>query len=36
MIEATVVEVTLNDRYQAGVDWALVSRDSGQVDFLHL
>lgn len=34
MIEATVVEVTLNDRYQAGVDWALVSRDSGQVDFL--
>lgn len=34
MIEATVVEVSLNDRYQAGVDWASLSRDSGQVDFL--
>jgi MSHA biogenesis protein MshL len=34
MIEATVVEVSLNDRYQAGVDWAALSRDSGQVDFL--
>lgn len=34
MIEATVVEVNLNDRYQAGVDWAVLSRDSGQVDFL--
>lgn len=34
MIEATVVEVSLNDRYQAGVDWAALSRDNGQVDFL--
>jgi MSHA biogenesis protein MshL len=34
LIEATVVEVSLNDRYQAGVDWATLSRDSGQVDFL--
>lgn len=34
MIEATVVEVSLNDRYQAGVDWATLSRDNGQVDFL--
>lgn len=34
MIEATVVEVTLNDRYQAGVDWGVISRDNGQVDFL--
>ena len=34
MIEATVVEVTLNDQYQAGVDWAALSRDNGQIDFL--
>ncbi|MDP1932731.1 MAG: type II and III secretion system protein [Gammaproteobacteria bacterium] len=34
LIEATVVEVSLNDRYQAGVDWALLSRDGGQVEFL--
>lgn len=34
MIEATVVEVTLSDQYQAGVDWAALSRDNGQVDFL--
>lgn len=34
MIEATVVEVSLNDRYQGGVDWAALSRDTGQVDFL--
>lgn len=34
MIEATVVEVTLNENYQAGVDWALLSRDNGQVNFL--
>ena len=34
MIEATVVEVSLNDNYQAGVDWAALSRDNGQVDFL--
>ena len=34
LIEATVVEVSLNDNYQAGVDWATLSRDSGQVNFL--
>ena len=34
LIEATVVEVSLNDNYQAGVDWAMLSRDSGQVNFL--
>lgn len=34
MIEATVVEVTLNDQFQSGVDWATLSRDNGQVDFL--
>lgn len=33
MIEATVVEVTLNDNYQAGVDWSALSRDNGQVNF---
>lgn len=27
LIEATVVEVILNDNYQAGVDWAAVKRD---------
>lgn len=34
MIEATVVEVSLNDEYQSGVDWAALSRDNGQIDFL--
>lgn len=34
LIEATVVEVSLNDSYQSGVDWATVSRNSGQIDFL--
>ncbi|MDP2285591.1 MAG: pilus (MSHA type) biogenesis protein MshL [Pseudohongiella sp.] len=34
MIEATVVEVSLSDNYQAGVDWATISRNSGQIDFL--
>ncbi len=34
MIEATVVEVSLNDDYQSGVDWASLSRDNGQIDFL--
>ncbi len=33
MIEATVVEVNLNDRYQAGVDWSTLARDNGQVSF---
>ncbi len=34
MIEATVVEVSLSDNYQAGVDWATISRNSGEIDFL--
>lgn len=34
LIEATVVEVTLSDEFQSGVDWVTVGRDSGQVDFL--
>jgi MSHA biogenesis protein MshL len=33
LIEATVVEVNLNDRYQAGVDWSALARDNGQVNF---
>ncbi|NKB32944.1 MAG: type II and III secretion system protein [Pseudomonadales bacterium] len=33
LIEATVVEVNLNDRYQLGVDWAVLARDNGQVNF---
>jgi len=32
MIEATIVEVSLNDQYQAGVDWALFL-DSGAAGF---
>ena len=27
LIEATIAEVTLSDRYQAGIDWSLVSSD---------
>jgi len=33
LIEATIVEVSLNDRFQAGVDWSMVDRDNGQVSF---
>ncbi|MCI5106839.1 MAG: hypothetical protein MRY76_09015 [Pseudomonadales bacterium] len=33
MIEATVVEVNLSDRFQSGVDWAMLARDSGQISF---
>ncbi|GAB5500809.1 MAG: type II and III secretion system protein [Pseudohongiellaceae bacterium] len=33
LIEATVVEVNLNDRFQSGVDWAMLARDGGQVSF---
>ncbi|MBL4574419.1 MAG: type II and III secretion system protein [Gammaproteobacteria bacterium] len=33
LIEATIVEVNLNDRFQSGVDWSLLARDSGQVNF---
>ncbi|CAN8141536.1 MSHA biogenesis protein MshL [uncultured Thiomicrorhabdus sp.] len=28
LIEATVVEVTLNDQYQAGIDWSMVNRSA--------
>jgi general secretion pathway protein D len=34
LIEATVVEVNLSDRYQSGVDWATLDRNSGEIDFL--
>ncbi|MFM1894962.1 MAG: hypothetical protein RLZZ385_36 [Pseudomonadota bacterium] len=33
LIEATIVEVELNDRFQSGVDWSILGRDSGQVSF---
>lgn len=37
LIEATVVEVTLNDQYQAGIDWSMVNRSafgsSGGISF---
>jgi MSHA biogenesis protein MshL len=33
LIEATVVEVNLNDSYQAGVDWASLSSSSGGISF---
>ena len=33
LIEATVVEVSLNDRFQSGVDWSIVDRDGGQISF---
>lgn len=33
LIEATVVEVSLNDRFQSGVDWQMLARDNGQVSF---
>ena len=29
LIEATIVEVELDDRYQAGVDWSLLARNAG-------
>jgi MSHA biogenesis protein MshL len=29
MIEATIVEVTLNDQYQGGVDWSLLLQQTG-------
>ena len=34
LIEATVVEVELDERHQAGVDWAFVSQSVGGVDLL--
>lgn len=33
LIEATIVEVSLNDQYQSGVDWEIIARDSGQISF---
>jgi MSHA biogenesis protein MshL len=30
LIEATVVEVTLNDQYQAGIDWSVIHRIGGR------
>jgi len=33
LIEATVVEVSLSDEYQSGVDWATIGRDNGAVSF---
>jgi general secretion pathway protein D len=34
LIEATVVEVKLGDRYQAGVDWQSLARDGGRFGFV--
>lgn len=34
LIEATVVEVTLSDRYQSGVDWALLANEADGFDFV--
>jgi len=34
LIEATVVEVELSDRYQAGVDWSYISGSVGGLDLL--
>lgn len=34
LIEATIVEVTLSDRYQSGVDWSVLGRDNNQVNFV--
>ena len=33
MVEATIVEVSLNDQYQAGVDWNLLLKQSGAAGF---
>ncbi len=33
LIEATVVEVSLSDQYQAGVDWNTLLRNHGQISF---
>lgn len=34
LIEATVVEVRLSDRYQAGVDWSLIANQAQGFDFV--
>jgi general secretion pathway protein D len=33
LIEATIVEVSLNDNYQSGVDWATLNRNNGEISF---
>lgn len=33
LIEATVVEVSLSDQYQSGVDWSVLGRDGGTISF---
>ncbi len=33
LIEATIVEVTLNDTYQAGIDWAKIASSTGGLSF---
>jgi MSHA biogenesis protein MshL len=34
LIEATVVEVSLSDDYQGGVDWQLLGRNNGEINFI--
>lgn len=34
LIEATVVEVSLSDDYQSGVDWATIGRNGGEISFI--
>ena len=34
LIEATVVEVRLSDRYQAGVDWSVIANDATGLDIV--
>ena len=33
LIEATVVEVSLSDNYQSGVDWSTLERNNGEISF---
>jgi general secretion pathway protein D len=34
LIEATIVEVTLSDEYQAGIDWSILQSDGSGLDFV--
>ena len=34
LIEATVVEVNLSDAYKGGVDWTMLDRNNGEIDFI--
>lgn len=34
LIEATVVEVSLSDDYQSGVDWQMLGRNNGEISFV--